>query len=441
MKRILCLFFVTIFLISALALPVSATGVLETQIHDFYQWFADGFWDGSTDTHSDGSGWSSGGFGGSTDYDDYVSSLPSSAVTSGGAYRLYYAIKSYDVYSIGSVLVEPVLHTTSFYGKFVPTNSSYSYVAINLDDLVAPFSGTYSAGNEMVLNGCFDKNMWPPYESGTCVQGNKILYNDASTACRIYTLGDLSVPMFMNCRFFVDIIPGDVDFVVPSSSTRVGSITTNDNIGFAVKDSAGNYTAVSGDNNGKIFNEDNSTIYNPVTGDTTTVNNWTYDYSTRTYTGTTDSGTMSVQYGDDCVVINGDGSSYNVYYYSISEAGGSGDDDDDDDDDDDGSGSSIWDKIGKLLGSVLSGIIDLINGILGKVLDALTDLVNLLAEKFGAVVDAVLSIFEKIPPLFAGFVEFLSSTFAFLPDELILILEFGLIGVTFVAIFRMFLNR
>ena len=64
-----------------------------------------------------------------------------------------------------------------------------------------------------------------------------------------------------------------------------------------------------------IVNETDNSVYNPVTNTTSTVNNWQYDYSTRTYDLTLDSGDkMSVTYGDEYVTIQEGDTVYNVYY-------------------------------------------------------------------------------------------------------------------------------
>ena len=62
-------------------------------------------------------------------------------------------------------------------------------------------------------------------------------------------------------------------------------------------------------------------MYNPVTGDTSTFTDWTYDYSERSYDLTLDSGnTVTVTYGDEQVTIQEGDTVYNVYY--ISNGGG-----------------------------------------------------------------------------------------------------------------------
>lgn len=65
----------------------------------------------------------------------------------------------------------------------------------------------------------------------------------------------------------------------------------------------------------KIVNETNNTYINPATGTTDTITDWSYDYSTRTYTLTLGGGTTTtVTYGDENVVIKEGDTTYNIYY-------------------------------------------------------------------------------------------------------------------------------
>lgn len=97
---------------------------------------------------------------------------------------------------------------------------------------------------------------------------------------------------------------------------------------------------------------------------------------------------------------------------------------------------TIWDKLGNLIGAVGSGIIDLIDAALGKVLDALIVLAEKMMEKLKTVVEAVLSIFDELPALFDGFLDFLVALFPFLPAELMAILTFGIIAIVFIGIIK-----
>ena len=75
--------------------------------------------------------------------------------------------------------------------------------------------------------------------------------------------------------------------------------------------------------NDYIFDEKTNTYYNPSTNTSTTVTDWTYDYSTRSYTLTLDTGdTVTVTYGDENITVNQGGDTYNVYYIIDGTGGG-----------------------------------------------------------------------------------------------------------------------
>lgn len=99
-------------------------------------------------------------------------------------------------------------------------------------------------------------------------------------------------------------------------------------------------------------------------------------------------------------------------------------------------GETVWDKLGNLIGAISSGAIELIDAALGKLLDALIALAGMLVEKLKIVVETVLSIFDELPALFGGFLDFLTAIFPFLPPELMTILTFGIIAVVFIGILK-----
>lgn len=72
-----------------------------------------------------------------------------------------------------------------------------------------------------------------------------------------------------------------------------------------------------------IFNETNNSYYNPVTGETHTMSDWSYNYVDRSYTFTNEKGdTVTITYGDENIIIKEGDTIYNVYY--IIEGSGSG---------------------------------------------------------------------------------------------------------------------
>lgn len=85
-----------------------------------------------------------------------------------------------------------------------------------------------------------------------------------------------------------------------------------------------------------FFDESNTTYHNPVTGDTSNVTEWNYDYSDRSYTVVTDSGnTVTITYGDENVnvteyVTNEEGDTVTnnyTYYYLVENVSGPSDPD------------------------------------------------------------------------------------------------------------------
>ena len=97
---------------------------------------------------------------------------------------------------------------------------------------------------------------------------------------------------------------------------------------------------------------------------------------------------------------------------------------------------TIWDKIASFFGSIVDGIAGIFEAILGKLLDALTALSELLMGKVKDVVEVVLAVFDELPKLFGGFLDFLALIFPFLPAEITLLLTFGVIAVVFTGIIK-----
>lgn len=154
------------------------------------------------------------------------------------------------------------------------------------------------------------------YSSG----GSSSNYRNTLSASLNYT-GNLSFVMevtydLSRMAYFVPYVPVSI---VSDSGSRVGSLSGN----FGYYGDNGQFIAAE---NVKIVDETNSTIYNPVTGATTTITDWTYDYSDRSYNVTTESGdTVSVTYGDENITIKQGDTIYNVYYV-ISDGGSGGGD-------------------------------------------------------------------------------------------------------------------
>ncbi len=91
-----------------------------------------------------------------------------------------------------------------------------------------------------------------------------------------------------------------------SNSSRAAAIVGD----YAYLDQSNNNYVVSHD---RIINEDNSTIYNPVTNNYTEFTDYTYNYDNRSYTFNTGD---TITYGDEHITyITNEGDTYNFYYY------------------------------------------------------------------------------------------------------------------------------
>ena len=97
---------------------------------------------------------------------------------------------------------------------------------------------------------------------------------------------------------------------------------------------------------------------------------------------------------------------------------------------------SIWKKIGDLIGTFAGGLIGLIEAALSKLLDGLIALLEMLMDKLAEVVEAILSIFDEIPQLFGGFLDFLTEAFGFIPAGIMTLITFGIVAVVAIGIIK-----
>lgn len=483
-------------------------------------------------------------------YDDYVETLPAPGYTSTG--RLIWQPTAADlveclVYKFqGGYSPSPLgssLYTISqqsnsnFLVSFDCSNFPSAYSGFSV---MASFKNLPVVGSYQCVGGIYGSSRSVDSKGLVLVTQSSNLsssafshYSSADTTA-FYTITSYRITPRGYLSFFSTYeLPR---FEVIPDSVLVGSDTYNINTR-PTSITGGNYGIV-GDNgqitkvedNSTIVNETNNTFYNPATGTTVPIVNWSYDYSDRSYKVTLESGdTATVTYGDENITISqittteGDTitNNYTIYYlvdgsgsvtppcdhawtetnttpatctvpgsklstcskcqqtkkdpipalghdwqvkqtvtteyddtgqliqqgYTIFECsrcheqykssdgtippgGGSGTDPGGDE------GETIWDKLGNLIGAIGSGVIGLIEAALGKVLDALIALVEGMMERLKTVVEAVLSIFDELPKLFGGFLDFLVAVFPFLPPELMTILTFGILAVVFIGIIK-----
>jgi len=114
-----------------------------------------------------------------------------------------------------------------------------------------------------------------------------------------------------------EVIP---DTTLPGDTYNITSRPTSITGDYGIIGDNGQITKVEGNT---IVNETNNTYYNPATGQTDTITDWSYNYEDRSYTLTLGGGTTStVTYGDETVTItetdNSSGdtitNNYTIYY-------------------------------------------------------------------------------------------------------------------------------
>lgn len=291
-----------------------------------------------------------------------------------------------------------------------------------------------------------------------------------------------------------EVIP---DTAISGDAYTINSRPTSITSDYGIIGDNGQIIKVEGD---KIVNETNNTYVNPATGTTDTITDWSYDYSTRTYTLTLGGGTTTtVTYGDENVVIKEGDITYNVYYL----VNGSGSENPDPGTDPDtppvcdhtwtetsrtdptcttaGKVTSTCSKCNQTKTETIpatghSWVVDrtvqttydeegnlLQQGYTiyscsvcgeqykdmegtgppaddntgdGGIIEFLDGLVKSLSENLHGVVELILSFFREIPPMFDGFLAFLTAMFPFLPPELMTLLSFGIAAVVLIGVIK-----
>jgi hypothetical protein len=417
--------------------------------------------------------------------------------------------------------------TNSFHAVPGSGKSTFEFhsFSVSVSDFVVPYTGFYKQISSLGYTSVFiDSSFVEKRYSEDWPSGSNIYYEMGSKFKGELSFKAVSGSVnYTYCSFADFQFHSPVYEFTPAPSVDI-SFDTTYNINSRPTSITGDYGII-GDNGqiikveaDKIVNETNSTIYNPATGETHTMSDWSYNYEDRSYTVTTETGnTITITYGDENITIKEGDTIYNVYYlidgsgkpgpdvpggcnhiwtetgrteptcttagkvtstcfkcnqtktetipatghswvidrtvqttydeegnllqqgytiYSCSACGeqykdmeGTGPPGSEEE-------KSIGEKLGNLIGSGFSGIIEIIEAILGKILDALTSLVNMITDKFKGIVESILSIFDELPALFGGFLDFLAAIFPFLPLEITSILTFGVFAITFIGILK-----
>jgi len=259
-------------------------------------------------------------------YDDYVETLPATGYTSTGGLIWYPTWKDWwfdDRTALCSFFenVTPDPLSRSCNGSL---KLSWSSVSLRVD-LKIPFNGLYRTyegfrydyryvdNNGQIVSkvaveqGPFE---WKRQSAGNLFSSTNLTVFAVSSA---YISGTFTLPAF-------EAVPDTVvdKDTTYSTTTRPTSITGGN---YGIVGDNGQITKV--EDNSTIINETNNTFYNPATGTTVPIVNWSYDYSDRSYKVTLESGdTATVTYGDENITISqittteGDTitNNYTIYY-------------------------------------------------------------------------------------------------------------------------------
>ncbi len=551
-----------IVLLSFFAIPASAadSGLVGT-VQSFVEWsvnkqddFANSFWKAIFGDSFNAEDFTPGGkYGGGAGreelqaaYDAYVSDLPASGYDSSGQLRWRLNVRSIvpevsdyvDLWysSIGTI------YRATFSRKDTRRNS---VLQCFLDEFVVPVDGIYTLctfynpsaegcvrlggtssgsgvfyllGHEPLSTISFGSSSFSGYytrEQGKFFAGTTLIPDGAYFSLFINAVSTASYSVDGYWEFIctpISALSGDTYNI----NTRPTSITGGN---YGIVGDNGQITKV--EDNSTIINETNNTFYNPATGATVPIVNWSYDYSDRSYKVILESGdTATITYGDENITIQettvteGDTitNNYTIYYlvdgsgsvippcahewaetnttpatctvsgsklltcskcqqtkteplpvlghtwqvkqtvttqyddtgqliqegYTIFECsrcheqyksadgtippGGSGADPGEDKE-------TLWDKLGKLLGTAVKGILDLLGSAVDVILGGLIDLVTNLFESLKQLVD-----------LFGSVGEAFGVLWTWLPPEIMAILVAGVSIFVFVALLKLFMK-
>lgn len=320
-----------VVLLSFSIIPASAADVgLVGTVQSFVEWsvnkqndFANSFWKAIFGDSFNAEDFTPGGkYGGGAGrdelqaaYDAYVSDLPAIGYTSSGG--LSWKIVPYLGYVSGSNRASGE-RLTDYVRAFGQGRSGVStFVSfILLEDFVAPIDGTY---NLSVVT--LDSHLATGSGRSSLHNFNKLLLAGEIVACAGTVNSDGVSILTVNFSSMVErgywygyIVISCVPHAplgtdIYNINTRPTSITGGN---YGIVGDNGQITKVEGNT---IVNETNNTVWNPVTGFTSNITDWSYDYSTRTYIVTLENGTtQTITYGDENITIQEGDTVYNVYY-------------------------------------------------------------------------------------------------------------------------------
>ena len=286
-------------------------------------------------------------------YDNYVQTLPAQGYTSSGELRFRLNVDRFSDNGSSCRVISsdcgPTFSCSFLAGSGI--SSSYCYVIGYLSEFLAPVSGNYRLVSYLSANSpsvCYKANLNSTYRRAWLLDSHDNLsrlseyleyipqgfqeYGYTPGQLFGYAVGDKiisggdyfyvggasteirSFSGYLELICIPDSLPGDTYNI----NTRPTSITGGN---YGIVGDNGQITKV--EDNSTIINETNNTFYNPATGTTVPIVNWSYDYSDRSYKVTLESGdTATITYGDENITIQettiteGDTitNNYTIYY-------------------------------------------------------------------------------------------------------------------------------
>lgn len=264
-------------------------------------------------------------------YNDYVGTLPVSGYNSSGN-LIWYPTSSYlgaavqvqttgatsNWYSLHEMEGKSSQHIDGAYIISVSFASSRYYVGAQcfFDVKSFPVSGSYRLLETCALVGSIVGSVGV-INTTAMFSPTSYAHYDTTSTIRVYSnkapFADKSIT-YVSFKAFYPVFEVIPDTALSGDqyniTTRPTGITGGN---YGIVGDNGQITKI--EDNRTIINETNNTYYNPATGKTETVISWTYDYSTRSYNITLESGdTITVTYGDQNITINEGDTIYNIYY-------------------------------------------------------------------------------------------------------------------------------
>lgn len=214
------------------------------------------------------------------------------------------------------------------YFSFSYQSPAYYYCDVTSANFSAPISGYYrqmetvawscsvltNTSTSLPDNNYAHEYYWPGKDLGSVSSGNVVFASfDISKPSYGYSIGNLRGGNVLVQTPVYSIVPSNQPVITINYTTNSRANTFN---GDFYEGTTNTYYE-----NCTVINETTNIYHDPSTGTDHTMQNWSYDYRSRTYFITLEDGTtVTVQFGDDCLTITNNNAT-NSYQYVIKNSG------------------------------------------------------------------------------------------------------------------------